>query len=445
MSKPQKRLMVCGLMSLVLLAVRSGLAEESGRPKHLPLPVRMVMAKIQPLMQAKNYPAALEILLAFQAKGKSVPPPGQPDPKGFHHPEIYFWVATCHMLQNQFEKAAAAYSRTVARDKTRTIAWLNLAHARYALKQYDQAAVGFKRCYEGASPKNPQHLYYCASAFLMAGRHHQAIDVFKRLFADHPQEVKPEWIENLVHAYLAVDQPAQALPHIRELIRIYQGDKKIQWQEILLYQYLQLEMHRAALELARSLTRQAPTEARWWKALCHIQLNRNRYEDGLIALTIYSFLKPLTLEEKKLLADLNFQLGIPLKAATLYEAYFKQKPDKKLLGHLISAYRQLGREEAALKQIQTHDPDLKDGDLALLRGELLYTLKRFGQAAAAFGQAARRSGPYAGRAWLMAGYAAWLADDFDASQTAFNKALKYRRQKKAAATALAQLKKVQKQ
>jgi tetratricopeptide (TPR) repeat protein len=307
------------------------------------------------------------------------------------------------------------------------------------MNRHADAGHSFEKAYETATEKKPEYLYYGAVAFLMADDYRTSIDIFDTLFALYPGEIKPEWKEHMVHALLAASQPRRALPYIIQLVQIYTGEKQIQWQEILLHQYMQLDMQREALELAHALTRQTPTLAKWWKALAHIQLNAEHYEDALMALTIYSFLTPLSMDEKKLLADLNLQLNIPAKAAPLYEACLKDKPDKRMLQQLAIAYRQLGKPETALAAIDAIDPDSNDTDLMLLKGELLFGLEQFERAIQAYKKAARNKGRHVGRAWLMAGYAAWQINDISASRAAFSKAAEYRQQRKAANTALKQL------
>jgi tetratricopeptide (TPR) repeat protein len=307
------------------------------------------------------------------------------------------------------------------------------------LSQHAAAGRCFKKAYETSSEKNPEHLYYSAAAYLMAEDYPQSIDGFDQLFTLHPDSIKPEWKEHMVHALLAADRPRRALPFIRELVRIYNGDKQIQWQEILLHQYMQLDMQQDALNLAHTLTRQTPTLAKWWKALAHIQLNAEHYEDALMALTIYSFLVPLSMDEKKLLADLNLQLNIPVKAAPLYETCLKEKPDKRMLQQLAVAYRQLGKPETAIAAIDAVDPDSDDVDIMLLKGELYYSLEQFEQAVEAYKKAARNKGRHVGRAWLMAGYAAWQLNDIAVSKDAFTKAAEHRQQLEAANKALKRL------
>lgn len=424
-----------GVMLFVWLASAAAFAA----PKNLPPAVRIILVKINAMLQRKDYPRAIETLLAFQAKGGPVSDAAQSDAGGFHHPEIYYCLGNCYFLQGQYKPAIAAYGHTVARDPMHSFAWLNLAKANYELTKYAEAGRCFGRAYDTATEKKPEHLYFSAVASFLAGDYRQSTERFDRLLAVHPAAMKTEWKENLVHALMAADQQRRALSHIRELADIFTGDKQIQWQEILLYQYLKLDMRTEALAYAQKLTQQAPSIAKWWKGLAHIQLNDGRYEDALAALTVYSFLTPLTMEEKKLLADLNLQLGIPVKAAPVYETYLQEKSDKRILQRLALAYLQLGRPDAALERIDEFGGSAKDVELMLLKGELHYMLKQYDKAAVAYRDAARKKGRHKGRAWLMAGYAAWQMDDIAASKKAFVKARAHERQKKAAAEALRQL------
>jgi tetratricopeptide (TPR) repeat protein len=299
--------------------------------------------------------------------------------------------------------------------------------------------------WQASDDKKPKHLYYSALAYMLAGDNQRCLAQFDKLLATGRQVMKPAWKENLVHALLADGKPRRALPFICELAATYAGDKQIQWQEILIYQYLQLNMKTEALALARRLTVQAPTEARWWKALAHLELDRQDYRRALVALVVYSYLEPLNRQERKLLADLYLQLDIPAKAAPAYDACLEQKPQPSLVRCLALAYQRLGKPGKALKTIDRYAATGKDPDLAMIRADLLYRLGRWKEAAAAYSKVARSDYRNKGRAWLMAGYAAWQARDLEACRRAFKKASRYSRNKKMALAALEQIEEVQAQ
>jgi tetratricopeptide (TPR) repeat protein len=432
------------LVILLLTAVSAGAfpyprAQAASHRNNMPPAVRAVLTKVTPLIKQKAYDRAIETLNAFQSRGGPLSVSGGPDPKGYHHPEIYFTLGTCHLLKNDCQPATRAFEQALKQDPAHTSAWLNLAKAAYELNDYAKAGHAFAQAYENAPDKNPEYLYYSAVAYLMAQRSEPSIAAFEKLFQDHADRIAPAWRENFVHALLSADLARRALPHINLLAEHCTGEKKVRWQEMLLHQYMQLEMREQARIYALFLTRQAPTRAKWWKALAHVYLQDGRYKPALTALTICSYLEPLTDQETKLLADLYLQLGIPVKAAPLYETALHQRTDPRLLHNLMLALQQLGRPTEALDALQRLAPATKAPELLMLKADLLYNLERYEAAARTYHQTAQTDTRYKGRAWLMAGYAALQANDMDACRHAFKRAATFARHRKAALLAMARL------
>jgi tetratricopeptide (TPR) repeat protein len=441
---PQTDSLIRVLVILLLAVVGVGAfpysrAQAASHRNNMPPAVRAVLTKVTPLINQKAYDRAIETLNAFQSRGGPIPASGVQDPKGHHHPEIYFTLGTCHLLKNDYQPAVRAFEQALKQDPAHTSAMLNLAKAAYELKDYVRAGRAFAQAYENAPHKNPEHLYYSAVAYLMAQRSEPSIAAFEKLFNTHADRIAPAWRENFVHALLSADLAHRALPHIRLLAEQCTGEKKVRWQEILLHQYMQLDMREQARSYALFLTRQAPTRAKWWKALAHVYLIDGKYKPALTALTIFSYLEPLTDQETKLLADLHLQLGIPVKAAPLYEAALQQKTDPRLLHNLMLALQQLGRPTEALEALQRLAPATKAPELLMLKADLLYTLERYEEAARTYRQTAQTDTRSKGRAWLMAGYAALQANDMDASRHAFKQAAAFDRHRKAALLAMGRL------
>jgi tetratricopeptide (TPR) repeat protein len=416
----------------------SGVAEATDDSR-LPASVRAVLAKAGRLMDKKAYQQTVELLSAFQAKGGPAPAPGRPDSRRYHHPAVYFVLGNAYLMLEDLIRAETAYRRALDGDPDFADAWMNLAAACYRQQKYAEAGRCFYKSYETAADKIPERLFYSAAAYLNAGQAQRSIAVFEKLLAAHAEQVEPAWKETLVHALLTADQPRRALPHIKQLVQICEGEYKIRWQEILLQQYLALDMPGEALELARTLTREYPLAARWWKALAHVHLTASRYEDALAAMTIYSWLTEATEEEQRLLADLHLQVGIPVKAAPMYAALLQRRPGARLLQNLVAAYRRLGQPEAALQQLEIFEGQVSNAGLLMIRGDLLYELERYEDAADVYRQAAHSDERQAGRAWLMAGYAAWQKNDLNASRSAFQRAADFNDQKRAAMLAMRRL------
>jgi tetratricopeptide (TPR) repeat protein len=386
-----------------------------GDKNDLPIAARVILAKASRLMNNKAYNQAIAMLTTFQAETPSKIAKDEPDSKGRQHAEIYYALGTCYLMQSEYQQAAKTLDRAVQQDPQHLSAWLNLAKACYELHTYAKAAECFTRAYDLSTEKNPEYLYYTAVAFLLAQQYEPSIAAFERLFTDHPEKIQPTWQENLVHALLSAGHARRALPHIRQLAEQYHGEKQIQWQEILLQQYMQLDMHKEALAYTLALTEQTPTEAKWWKALASIHLQSGKYQPALTAMVIDSYLEPLSKQETKLVADLYLQLGIPNKAAGLYQDILAEKNTPQLLERLILSLRQLGQTEQALVVLEKFAPGNKVPELLMQKADLFYELGKYRAAAELYRQTAKKDSRQKNRALQMAKYAMMQASYIDDS------------------------------
>lgn len=415
----------------------AGSAAASPSAQKVPASVRWLLNDVSRLIDARQYDEAIGKLLAFQAKGDPTDPEDD-----HHHAMVYLALGNGRLLSGQPEPAEKDLAEATRRQPDMVPAWLNRAKACCELGRHAAAAQYFTEAYERATEKQPDYLYYAAAALLIAQEYHRSIAVFERLLAGHPDAIKPEWQAHWAHALMAGGQSRRALPVIQKLIATHTGEERVRWQETLLYQYIQLSMLPEAATYAHSLTREAPETARWWKLLGQVHLNRGHYEQALAALTIYGFLIPLNKEEQRLWADLNLQLDIPSRAAPCYAALLDGSADPHIVKNIVTAYRRMGEPGKALAQLDRYAAGNEDPELLMLRADLLYEMKQFGAAAKAYRLAADRHTTRSGQAWLMAGYAAWQDNDLAAGREAFEKAARFKPQRKTALVAMKQLQRI---
>jgi len=425
-------------LGIVLLAPAP--LSAAGLSDDLPLAAGICVNKANLFIRDGRPGEAVKVLEAFREKKK----------EGTHY-YIDFLLGNCFMTMdkaggNYLTRAAKAYERAVAKQPELSPAWLNLAQCRYSSGEMEPAAKAFIRGYETAEEKNAETLYYGAACWFFARKHKAALDTFYQLLDRHKDQVKPEWMEILVNTLFALGKNREALPWLQNLARESTGEKLKQWQEVLLYQYVTLEMDRAALDYARYLTRNDPGEPKWWKSLSHIHLGKNRLEKGLQSLMIYGFLTPLSPSETRLLADLYSACNIPLEAARCYEDWVAQmnKPGslnvaKKIL-KIANAYIRGGDKAAALAWVNKGLAMEKHAGLLGLKADLLFRDRKYEAALTVCEQLAEFKSEQ-GRAQLMAGYAAWNLGKLDRAVKAFGLAALDPKQKRAARTALSQIKK----
>lgn len=406
----------------------------------MPVSVQRLLIKVRTAMNKNDYAAAVRLIQADQAKSQSNAP--------CNHPIVCLALGNCFLMQKNMAHAESAYLTALSLDKSYLDAQVNLAKVYTDSNRTAKAAEAFLAAYELSDPRNPKYLYYAAVMALTDGKPQTAIRRFESLFSAHPDRVTRQWRENYANALVTARQWKKAAPVIRALVAQSKGESRIKWQETLLQIYLTINDTGKALDLATTLSRQAPSEAGWWKVLVHIRLARGEYAEAFDDLIIYSFITPLTRQEKKLFADLSLQLNVPDRAARMYETLLagpaEEKPSqsrhRQMIDRLVYAYRQMGRGDKALAVLNRLDPQAGNPELLLLKGDVLYETKNYKAADKAFRSAALKNCSQKGQAWLMAGYAAWQYNDIVASRSAFERAAKYKRHRKDALAAIAQLK-----
>lgn len=439
------------LVCLILLPV-SVMAQDS-----LPLAAGIRVNKAQGLFREGKIQEAADLLEEFKAKGENLEPEEIQD-KGYDHYYIHFLLGNFYLSLAQekessepalIRKAAQCYRDSVAKSPSFSPAWLNLAKCRYELEEYEQAGTAFEQGYRTAENPKSVHLYYAAVCYFQAGLSQNALTAFNRLIQAHPREVTLEWKEVLVNILFSLDQYKEALPTIKELAGQTDPAKRKRWQEVLLHQYLALSMTQKALDYAKFLTETDILEPKWWKALCHIYLNRNEIKKGLTSLMVFGYLTPMTQEENLLAADLYLALDVPDQACRIYG----QLPDDHLKSDLFLKAGQASLmahdPEKALAWIEkglAQEPEIR---LLQLKARILYTREEYDQAADLYEAILQKDTgqgkpcPNPGETWLMLGYSAMNCGQVQRAQSAFENALTYKKQRKQARENLARIKSVE--
>jgi len=397
----------------------------------IPYSVSRILFKTQQLLAKNKTSEALKLLEKFQAKQPPGLKPGGKNPKGYQHYYINFNIGNCCLKLDNIKKASASYKAAVTNNPEFTPAWLNLAKCYYDLEDYNEAGKCFFKGYETAEDKTPEVLYYSAVSFMAAGNNKKSLEIFENLFATYNDKIKIEWKQALAQLYLSTGQALKALPYLEEIVAEISGKSRKEWQKILLYQYISLNMKSKSLDYATRLINEDPVEPEWWKILLHIHLTDDRYRDALSTLTILSYIRELAVQEKKLLADLNLNLGIPVKAVNYYEELISEKKDSKIYEKLISACLALHKPDKALEIIDHALKYKREKKICMLKGQILFEQEKYKEAYKLYQRVAKEM-PHPGHAWLMAGYSAWYLEDMTKAAYAFNSAAKYPKYKKKA-------------
>lgn len=406
--------------------------------KRLPLAAGICVNKSQALFQAGEVSQAIALIKDFQLKKKG---------SGRDHYYLHFLLGNYYLTLAQdennralFKMAVNSYQAAVKKNSSFAAGWLNLAKSLYESDAFSGAGDAFEKGYLVSETQQPVHLYYAAVCYFHADNPKKSLAVFNRLIAAHPDKITLAWKETFVNILFSLERFEQALPYLEELAKTSAPEKKKKWQEILLHQYLSLNMDKKALAYAGFLTRTDPLESKWWKALCHIHLDRNRLRQGLSALIIYGYLTPLTKEELMLAADLYLTLDIPVKATLLYQDAIKEAVTPEHVLKISRACSMAHDPDKALFWIEQGLSAHQNIQLLQMKAQILYSKKAYAEAADAYeklvqealSQKAVSKKHSIGEAWLMLGYSAMNDHQLARAETAFEKASGYKKQKKPA-------------
>ncbi len=376
-------LLLCGLLPF---SVADAKGAGGAATRDLSIGATRVLYEAQQLIHRKAYEQAARLLEKFIEKH-----PGQ------DHCYVEFTLGNALYFNGRKNESLARYQTAVALDPGYGPAWVNLGQVAYELKRYDLAAEaliqGFTRAEE--KEKNPDLLYYAAVSHIMGGHKEQAAPILEALVAGKHGDPRKEWFHALLNVYLDLDREGEAERLLSRMMVRY-GD-----------------------------------EPETWKIAYEFEVSRQHYKMAAVALTIYSYLKPLSREETILLGDLYATIKVPVLACAYYEDVFASGASPEEYERLASAYLSAHRTDEARRTLTEALKKRPTATLWSLAGDLNYMEEDFDGAYHAFEQSARLD-PKDGRAYLMMGTCALQAHRRREAAEALNKAKGFPEQRKMA-------------
>jgi len=423
---------------LILLVGLACLPAMANGNRHVPAPAAMVMNKAEHLLAAGKIQESITLLKAFQSKRENVST-AKADSRGYTHYLVDFILGNSYLMLEDPAAALRHYQLVAGRQPDFVQARFNLARALYDLDRAAEAGQAFVAAYEISGSQDTDALYYGAVCFMRAEDYPRALTIFERLMENSPRELPLEWRSTLARLYLVMEMPGRALAHVKFLADQPDGRRQKEWRETLIYLYLQLDMRNKGLACAATFTRDDPLDPDWWKIHAWLLLGQQDFRRALTSLTAFSYLQPLSEDERVLLADVNLMTGVPIEAIRYYEQQLALEKDAGLIKKTARSYLRLYDEQQALAWVERGlEASPADKDLLRMKGYFLYEADRLDEAAAVYTRLAEIL-PQSGDIWLMRGYIAWRQNDFKAAREAFSRAGDGGRYADQARKALAQL------
>lgn len=290
-----------------------------------------------------------------------------------HPDKDHFWLrfhlGASQLELDEREAAMASFRKTTELEPRFSQGWLSLGQTAYDLGRYAVAAEAIRRGWETSDARPPYLLYYAAASHILAG------------------------------------EPARALPLLEDLVSGRRGDPELDWYRALVSAALDTRNHERGGRAVADMLARFPNEAPAWELAFQFAASTGDYRQAAVALTVVSYLRPLTREERLQLGNVYASIGVPAEASEWYAAALEDGGEVEEWERLASAYLAAYESEAALatlRQALEREPTVR---LWSLLGDLHYMERNYAEAYDAFGQCVAMDETQ-GRAWLMQGYCA---------------------------------------
>ena len=240
---------------------------------------RTALVQAQKLITEKQAARAEEVLNKFLQN--------HPDE---NHAFVTYTLAACYLDMNKEKSALAQYERTIEFCPAYAPAWQNLAKICFDLKKYDRAGTALEKAWELTGRKNHLLRFQAAAAFISGKKQQKALPILTDLCSGKAGVPEEKWVKLLVQTAVEAKQPKTALRTVERLLDGTDPDPYLFRLASVLY-----------LETAN-------------------------YRKAAQNLEAYSLVSTLSRQERKLLADLYVNLGVPSRPLRIMQCLWLQTP-----------------------------------------------------------------------------------------------------------------------
>lgn len=356
--------------------------------ENLPREAALALSKAAKALEADKPTEAIRTLEGYLAAKPEATPA-----------EVYLMLGNLRFEADNTKGAASVYGDGLAAYPENGPICLNLAIVRAEQERHKDAAVLFERAYGLVQPAKPSLLFQAAASWYRTAAFAKAETVLDRLLATDAK-VQPRWVELMAYCCLENKHAAKAERALEKLLAL------------------------------------RPGEARFWRILGRVKMERDDYAGAAAALESASQVEISKQAELKELAGLYRYLDAPLRAAATLERIAGPAPDDpKLLDQLFELYGQAHRSAPALAAIDRAIKLAPTAKRHLQKGAYLFDMGRYADARQAFADALALE-PNNPDAHMQAGYCALELDDLDGAHDAFSSAAAHPKFRKRARSCL---------
>ena len=372
--KPQPILFLFAISIAVLTGLPHTAWAEETDVNDLPKESIKALYLSQQAIQAENYDEAIGLLTEYMASAtEEVPVPA------------FQMLGHAYYGKDDVENARKTFARGHEAFPESADILLNLAVLTYELGDREkETARLFEKLYRLTGQTDPKYLYQAASLYFYSRELREAKRVLDQLLSSkHKAELK--WYDDMIAICVELNQMGEAEKWAKET-------------------------------LARE-----PGQARYWRLLAQMRLDREEYKAAASALEIAHRLEGAKKGDWLELSELYLYLNAPLMAIRCMEFAYPAKMPEKRKAKIAATYARTLRFEEAMKYLDEALREKPSADLLFEKGRVLYDAMRYEEAIVALEQCSKMDPQY-GQAYILAGFAAWNMKQWEQARSAFVKA-----------------------
>jgi tetratricopeptide (TPR) repeat protein len=189
--------------------------------------------------------------------------------------------------------------------------------------------------------------------------------------------------------------------------------------ELLVYSLVRDKQWKQAERQLQDLLHDCPGNADLWRMLAHIRSEQDDLLGAASALELACDIGHAGAKEWRDLASMYAAAGVPLMAVRAMRKGIGSSPEPEHCWRMGRLYADALRTDKALKWMNKALASKNNPDWLLAKAQMLYAHQHYDHCRKAAIAAAESHPDVRGKAWMLAGYAAWQKQDWQAAKKAF--------------------------
>ncbi len=327
------------------------------------------------------------------------------------------YLAQQALQGKKYDEAVTALTEymKMAKEAIPLSAYQMLGYAWYEKGKPEKTRQVYEKAHQ-SFPDNPEMLQNYTILTYETGRLNEAAKLFEKLYV-----LKGKVDKKLLYQASGIYYQAENFKEAKRILTqllTFKGEPDPRWYEDMIAICLELKEWNQGEKWVRIYLEKRPGQAKYWRLLAQMRLDREEYKSAVSALEITYRLEGGKQTEWAELGDLYMYLNAPLMAIRCMEtAYGNNIPHKQKI-KIAQIYARTQRFDKGIEYLDAAYKAKPSAQLLFEKGRMLYDAMEYKKAIAVL-EACSKMDPKFGQAYILAGFSAWNINDFAKARSSF--------------------------